>query len=219
MAGLGRELPAEARRALVTRGHAVDVAANREDVHWLVETAQFDALLLFAVEAPADLIAALRTAEEWSPMLVVLPASRTAPQVVADLLDAGADDVMRDPCDIEELHARVRSLARRRLAARPTILQVADLVLDPARHTVRRGEHEIELHPRKFAVLAEFMKRPAQILTRTDLIDRVFAGDYDGTSNVVDSYVSHLRAKLDKPFGRQTIKTIRGVGYWLDPEA
>ncbi|MGQ0464808.1 MAG: response regulator transcription factor [Sporichthyaceae bacterium] len=203
----------------MTRGHAVDIAANREDVHWLVETAQFDALLLFATEAPADMIATLRTAAEWSPMLVVLPDSRTAPRVVADLLDAGADDVMRDPWHIEELHARVRSLARRRLVARPTILQVADLVVDPARLTVHRGEHAIDLQPRKIAVLVELMKHPAQILTRTELIDRVFAGDYDGTSNVVDSYVSHLRAKLDKPFGRNTIKTIRGVGYWLDPEA
>jgi two-component system OmpR family response regulator len=218
LASLDHDPRAELRKDLLTRGYAVDTAEVPEDVLWHVESAGFDVVLLCAGEPQGALISRIREVESWPPVLAVLPAATADTHVVAELLDAGADDVLRAPYDGEELHARVRALARRPVHRRPTVLRVADLTLDPAQQTVRRGGHSIDLQPRKFAVLAELMRRPGEILTRSHLIDRVFSGGYDGTSNVIDAYVSHIRNKIDKPFGRQTIKTVRAVGYCLDPQ-
>lgn len=219
LARLATDIDRGVRRALAAEGYAVDIARDRDDILWSVDTASFDAVLLFADDAPTKLVARIRDAEAWPPILVVMPREQADGGAVAQTLDAGADDVLRAPYDTSELQARVRSLMRRRPEPRPTVLRVGDLTLDPALHLVQRGSCRIDLHPKKFAVLAELMRRPGVILSRTYLIDRVFAGDYDGTSNVIDSYVSQIRTKIDKPFGRQTIKTIRAVGYVLDPQA
>lgn len=219
VACLDRRLRPELRRELLARGCTIDLVDSVEDVLWRLWSGSFDAVLLAGSEPPIDLLVRLRAAEVWPPVLALLPAEVATPSVVAELLDAGADDVVRVPWDVVELHARIRSLGRRSPRRRPTVLRVGDLTLDPAQQTVCRGDRLIELQPRKFAVLAELMRYPGEILSRSHLMDRVLPGDYDGDSNVIDCYVSHLRTKVDKPFDRHTIKTVRSVGYRLDPRA
>jgi two-component system OmpR family response regulator len=217
LANLDHQRRSELRRDLVSRGYAVDAVDVAEDLLWCVESASFDVVMVCAREAPTELVARIRAAEAWPPVLAVVPATAAGTHTIAEVLDAGADDVLCAPYEGAELQARIRALARRSVQRRPAVLRVADLTLDPAHQTVLRGSHPIKLQPRKFAVLAELMRRPGEILSRTHLIDRVFSGEYDGTSNVIDAYVSHIRTKIDKPFGRNTIKTVRAVGYCLDP--
>ncbi len=209
----------ELRNDLLSRGFGVDVVETIDDVLWRMAAVSFDAVVLHCSQPPRELIGRIRASDLWPPVLAVLPTEQMSPALIAELLDRGIDDVLRAPYDDTELHARIRSLARRSPHPRPTLLRVGDLTLDPALQLVRRGTQVIDLQPRKFAILTEMMRHPGEILSRSYLIDRVLSGDYDGTSNVIDCYVSHLRTKVDKPFGRHTIKTVRAVGYRLDPRA
>jgi two-component system OmpR family response regulator len=149
----------------------------------------------------------------WVPVLLL-----TACQSVTDRvqgLDAGADDYLTKPFALAELLARVRAVTRRKPAGRPAVPQVADLTLDPVAHTVHRGSEEIAVSPREFALLHELMRHPGQVLARAWLTDHVFDFAHDG-SNVVDVYIRYLRDKIDRPYGRQSIRTVRGVGYRLE---
>jgi two-component system OmpR family response regulator len=145
----------------------------------------------------------------------------TARDAVADRvagLDSGADDYLVKPFALAELHARLRSLARRAAAERPAVLEVGDLSLDPARGVVRRGAAEIGLSAKEFALLEAFMRRPGIVLTRTQLLEHAWDFAYEAQSNVVDVYVRRLREKIDRPFGRHTLTTVPGVGYVLREE-
>jgi two-component system OmpR family response regulator len=130
-------------------------------------------------------------------------------------LDAGADDYLTKPFSLAELLARLRALVRRGGVERPTELVVDDLKLDPASRRVWRGETEIALSPKEFALLETFMRRPGQMLTRLQLIEHAWDFAYENRSNVVDVYVRYLREKVDRPFGRDSIETVRGAGYRL----
>jgi two-component system OmpR family response regulator len=130
-------------------------------------------------------------------------------------LDSGADDYLVKPFALAELHARLRSLTRRGTTERPAVIEVGDLVLDPARHQVKRGSDEIELSAKEFALLETLMRRPGEVLSRFDLIEHAWDMAYDARSNVVDVYVRRLREKVDRPFGRSSIETVRGAGYRL----
>jgi two-component system, OmpR family, response regulator len=136
-------------------------------------------------------------------------------------LDAGADDYVTKPFAFAELLARLRALARRAAPERPAVIAVGDLVLDPATHGVRRGEAEIDLSPKEFALLETFMRRPNRVLSRFDLLEHAWDYSYENRSNVVEVYVRYLREKIDRPFGEQSLETIRGAGYRLrrEPES
>jgi two-component system, OmpR family, response regulator len=133
-------------------------------------------------------------------------------------LDAGADDYLTKPFSFAELLARLRALMRRGATERPPVLRVGDLELDPATRSVARDGSSIDLTAREFALLEYLMRHPGEVLTRTRLIEHVWDFAYEGDSNVVDVYVRYLRNKVDRPFGRDQIETVRGAGYRLRAE-
>jgi two-component system, OmpR family, response regulator len=204
------------RRGFGENGYAVDVAANGADALWLATEAQFDAVVLDVMLPDMDgfkVCRSLRDAGCWAPVLML-----TARDAVDDRvrgLDAGADDYVVKPFSFAELSARVRALLRRGAQARPTVLQVGDLRLDPALHQVWRGDDEIKLSPKEMALLELLMRHPDEVVTRTQILEHVWDFAFDGLSNVVDQYVSYLRKKIDKPFRRNDLQTVRGVGYRL----
>jgi two-component system OmpR family response regulator len=187
---------------------------------WRITESDYDAVVLDAMIPPPDGFAVcrkIRAADRWVP--VVMLTARDSVQDKVDGLDAGADDYLTKPVDLAELFARIRALTRRDPLERPTELRVGDLVLDPARRSVRRGGTPIALSAKEFALLQELMRRAGETLSRTYLIEHVWDFAYDGGSNVVDVYVRYLRDKVDRPFDRTTIQTVRGAGYRLDPDA
>ena len=158
----------------------------------------------------------MRAEGRWAPVLML-----TARDAVPDRirgLDAGADDYLTKPFALAELFARLRAITRRDPLEHPVVMVAGDLSLDPVSRIVRRGGADVALSPKEFALLHELMRRPGEVLSRTHLIDHVWDFAYDGGSNIVDVYVRYLRAKVDRPFGRHTIRTVRGAGYRLDPD-
>ncbi|HEX3826249.1 MAG TPA: response regulator transcription factor [Sporichthyaceae bacterium] len=202
------------------QGYAVDSARTGDDALWKVRENPYDVIVLDAMIPPPDgfeVCKQIRDEGRWAPVLML-----TARDAVADRirgLDVGADDYLTKPFALDELHARLRAVTRREPAERPVALAVNDLTIDPVTRVVTRGGVEILLSPKEYALLGEFVRRPGEVLSRTHLIEHVWDFAYDGTSNIVDAYVKHLRSKIDRPFGRDTIKTVRAVGYRLDPDA
>jgi two-component system OmpR family response regulator len=207
-------------RGLRRAGYAVDTVATGTDAVWTIVENDFDAVILDAmIPAPDgfEVCRQIRERQRWVPVLMLTARDGTHDKVRG--LDAGADDYLTKPFAFDELLARVRALTRREPAQRPVVLRVGDLALDPATRSVHRGTAPIPLSAKEFALLQELMRRAGETLTRTYLIEHVWDVAYDGGSNVVDVYVRYLRDKVDRPFGRDTIRTIRGAGYRLDPDA
>lgn len=204
------------KRGLEEEGHAVDVAHDGPEGLWLATENPYAAILLDVMLPGFDgfeLCRRIREAGVWAPVLML-----TARDAVNDRvrgLDAGADDYLVKPFSLLELAARLRALARRDDRSRPVVLSEGDLRLDPATKRVWRGGVEIPLSPKEFSLLELFLRHPGQVLTRSQIIDAVWDFAYDGTSNVVDQYVKYLRHKVDVPFGRRDIETVRGMGYRL----
>jgi two-component system OmpR family response regulator len=155
----------------------------------------------------------LRDAGVWSPVLMLTARNAVEDRVAG--LDAGADDYLQKPFAFAELLARLRALARRGAEERPAVIEVGDLRLDPATRQVWRGDVEVQLSAKEFALLETFMRRPGQVLSRYQLLEHAWDYAYENRSNVVDVYVRYLRDKVDRPFGRRSLETVRGAGYRL----
>jgi len=208
------------KRALEEEGYAVDVAARGEDAVWFGTENPYDAIVLDVMLPDLDgfeVSRRLREAGRWSPVLMLTARDAIVDRVAG--LDAGADDYLTKPFSFAELLARLRALVRRGAAERPPVIRVDDLELDPASRTVTRSGTSIDLTAREFSLLEYLMFHAGEVLTRTQLIEHVWDFAYDGDSNVVDVYVRYLRNKVDRPFGRDSIKTVRGVGYRLQDGA
>jgi two-component system, OmpR family, response regulator len=202
------------RRALEREGYAVDVAPNGLEALWYGREHDYDAIVLDVMIPPPDgfeVVRQLRQSHRWAPVLLLTARDQVDDRVTG--LDAGADDYLTKPFAVRELAARVRALTRRALPERPSILHVDDLTLDQATHVARRGDCEIPLSPKEYSLLQELMRHPGQPLTRVHLIAHVWDFAFDAASNVVDVYIGYLRDKVDRPFGVQSIETVRGVGY------
>ena len=204
------------QRGFADEGYAVDVSTDGTDALWMATENPFDAIVL-DVMLPGkngyEVCRELRAADRWAPIIMLT--ARDAVDERVQGLDAGADDYLPKPFSFAELSARVRALVRRGAQERPTVVEVGDLRLDPARHRAWRGPTELELSPKEMALLELLMRHPDDVITRTQILEHVWDFAYDGLSNVVDQYVSYLRKKIDKPFGRTDLQTVRGVGYRL----
>jgi two-component system OmpR family response regulator len=211
-----RKLGELLRRGLGEEGYAADLADRGEEALWMAQAVPYDAIVLDVMLPGADgfeICRRMRGSGVWAPVLML-----TARDAVDDRvsgLDAGADDYLTKPFAFEELLARLRALTRRAPVERPPVLQVADLRLDPAAHRAWRGDQELDLSAKEFALLELFMRRPGVTLSRTQLLDGAWDIAFESRSNVVDVYVRYLREKVDRPFGHHSIETIRGVGYRL----
>jgi two-component system OmpR family response regulator len=204
------------RRGLRKEGMAADVAITGEDALWMAEATEYDAIILDVMLPGIDgfeVCRRLRSEGVWSPILMLTARDAVRDRVAG--LDVGADDYLTKPFSYAELLARLRALVRRGPVERPTELEVGSLRLDPARHKVWRGKTEIDLSPKEFSILETFMRRPGEVLSRYQLLEQAWDYDYENRSNVVDSYVRFLRKKVDRPFGVESLETVRGAGYRL----
>jgi two-component system, OmpR family, response regulator len=203
-------------RGLVEEGYAVDLASTGADAMWLATEVDFDAIVLDVVLPDIDgfeVSMRLRKAGRIAPTLMLTARDDVSDRVRG--LDAGADDYLTKPFALEELLARLRSLLRRGPQGRLPTITSGDLTLDPAAHTVRRGGTEIELTPKEFALLRYLMQYPNDAISRARLLEHVWDFAFDGDPNIVDVYIGYLREKIDRPFDRHSIQTVRGIGYRL----
>ncbi|WIE82016.1 response regulator transcription factor [Curtobacterium sp. MCPF17_021] len=204
------------RRGLEAEGWAVDVANDGVDGLWHAREFRYDAIVLDLMMPGLSgwaVCAQLRADGDWTPVLMLTAKDGEWDQVEA--LDAGADDYVTKPFSHPVLVARLRALVRRGARERPTVLTLGDLVVDPAARTAARGETPVELTSREFAVLEYLARHPGQVRSKRDVIENVWDVDFEGDPNIVEVYVGHLRRKLDRPFGRAAIETVRGAGYRL----
>ena len=204
------------RRGLGDEGGVVDVASSGEDGLWMAAATPYDAVILDVMLPGIDgfeTCRRLREQDVWTPVLVLTARDAVGDRVAG--LDGGADDYLVKPFSFAELSARLRALVRRTSPERPPVISVGDLRLDPATRRAFRGDTEIELSAKQFALLEAFMRRPGEVLSRLELLERAWDFAYENRSNVIDVYVGYLRDKLDRPFGVESIETVRGAGYRL----
>ncbi len=206
------------RRALRGEGVAADVAMRGEDALWMVAATRYDAVVLDVMLPGIDGIETcrrLRSSGVWTPVLMLTARTQLEDRVAG--LDGGADDYLAKPFELAELTARLRALVRREPIHRPTLLEVGDLRLDPASRRVWRADQPVDLSPKCFGLLEALMRQPGVVLSRFQLLEAVWDGDYENRSNVIDQHVRALRDRIDRPFRARSIETIRGIGYRLDP--
>ena len=204
------------RRGLEAEGFATDVAANGVDGLWMAREHPYDAIVLDILLPGMNgykVCAELRAAGVWTPILMLTAKDGDLDE--AEALDTGADDYVTKPFSYVALVARLRALIRRGGAERPAVLEAGDLRLDPAEHRAWRGDVELSLTARELALLEYLLRCEGSVCSKTDIVDHVWDGSFDGDLNIVEVYVGHLRAKIDRPFGRSSIRTVRGAGYRL----
>ena len=202
------------KRGLVADGHAVDLAVTGDYALARVRATDYDAIVLDVMLPGADGFAiceALRFAGVWAPVLMLTARDSVEDRVRG--LDCGADDYLTKPFSFAELAARLRALSRRVATERPSMLEVGDLRLDPATMQAHRGDSVIDLSAKEYALLEGLMRRAGQVVSRFDLLEHAWDSRFESRSNVVDVYIRYLREKIDRPFGRDSIETVRGAGY------
>jgi DNA-binding response OmpR family regulator len=204
---------------LTEHGYAVDIARDGETGLELARTNNYDAIILDILLPGMNgyrICAALREENIWTPILMLT--AKAGDYDHAEALDTGADDFLAKPFSFVVLVAHLRALLRRTGRKRPAVLTAGDLRLDPAAHRCFRGDVEIELTPRQFSMLEYLMHHTGDVCSKADIIEHVWDQNYDGDPNIVEVYVGHLRRRIDVPFGRQSIQTVRGSGYRVDPD-
>ena len=204
------------KRGLAAEGMAVDLAADGVEGLWKATSTQYDVIVL-DVMLPGlsgyEVLKRTRAAQVWSPILMLT--AKDGEYDVADALDLGADDYLVKPFSFVVLLARVRALQRRGVRARPALLTAGDLVIDPAARTCTRNGTGIALTPKEFSVLEFLATHPDEVMTKTEILAGVWDENFEGDSNIVEVYIGYLRRKVDAPYGRRSIGTVRGVGYRL----
>jgi two-component system OmpR family response regulator len=204
------------QRTLRREGLGVDIANSGEAAIQRATATDYDAIVLDLMLPGVDgfeTCRRLRAEGVWSPTLMLTARSEVENRVRG--LDSGADDYLVKPFSVDELLARLRALTRRGARPRPAVLEVDDLRLDPASRRAWRGQVELLLTPREFSLLEVFMRHPGEVLERFELLEHVWDDSYENRSNVIEVYVGYLRDKLDRPFGRHSLQTVRGAGYRL----
>ncbi|ERG64029.1 hypothetical protein L332_06090 [Agrococcus pavilionensis RW1] len=211
-----RRLAEAVRHGLAAEGFNVDWADNGVDGLWKAKEQQYDVVVLDIMLPGLNgykVCEGMRAAGIWTPVLMLTAKDGEYDQ--ADAFDLGADDYLIKPFSFIVLVARLRALVRRGAPERPVALSVGDLSLDPVRHRVDRGGTQIALTPREFGLLEFLMRHPDEVVTKTQIVDAVWDAAFEGDHNVVEVYIGYLRKKIDQPFGRTSIRTVRGVGYRL----
>ena len=202
------------RRGLEAEGFAVDTAANGVDGLWMAQEHSYDAIVLDIMMPGMNgytVCERLRAEGDWTPILMLT--AKDGEWDEAEALDTGADDFLSKPFSFVVLVARLRAILRRGAAPRPAVLEVGDLHLDPATREVHRGSARVELTAREFAVLEHLMRRPGEVVSKIDLLRDVWGHESDADPNVVEVYMGYLRKKVDAPFDRRSLITVRGAGY------
>lgn len=204
------------RRGLAEDGMVVDIVGRGADALWMTQAAQYDAVILDVMLPAMDgfqTCRRLREAGMWAPVLMLTARHAVEDRVTG--LDSGADDYLAKPFSFAELSARLRALRRRQPLPRPAVLAVGTLRLDPAAHRVWRTGTQIALPAKQFSLLETFMRRPGEVLSRSQLLEAAWDYHYENRSNIIDVYVRYLRERVDRPFGLQSIETVRRAGYRL----
>jgi two-component system, OmpR family, response regulator len=211
-----KRLAAGLRKGLEAEGFAVDVALDGADGLWMAREHAYDAVVLDIMLPGMNgykVCATLRQDGVWTPILMLTAKDGDWDEVEA--LDTGADDYLTKPFAYAVLVARLRALLRRGARERPVVLEAGDIRLDPATRRAWRGEVEVELTPRELALLEFLLHRRGEVVSKREILEHVWDYDFEGDSNIVEVYVWHLRSKLDRPFGRDAMQTVRGAGYRL----
>jgi two-component system OmpR family response regulator len=206
------------RLGLTEEGFAVDVAGDGQEALWFASEVSYDAIILDLMLPKLNgfkVCKRLRDRDDWTPILMLTAKEGHLDE--AEGLDTGADDYLTKPFAFVVLLARLRSLLRRKGNTQRVTLEAGDLTLDPATHQVRRGGVIIEVTPREFAILEYLLTHSGEAITKQTLLEHVWDFDFDGGPNIVEVYVGSLRKKIDAPFGKTAIVTVRGAGYMLDP--
>jgi two-component system OmpR family response regulator len=204
------------RVGLVSEGFVVEVGADGADGLWRGTEGEFDVIVLDIMLPKLngyDVLRTLRARDVWTPVLMLTAKDGEYDQ--ADAFDLGADDYLTKPFSFVVLTARLRALQRRGAPERPSVLTAGDLSLDPARRRVSRGDTVLTLTPREYGVLEFLLRNKGTVLSKAQILAAVWDAHYDGDDNIVEVYVGYLRRKIDTPFGRQAIETVRGMGYRL----
>jgi DNA-binding response OmpR family regulator len=203
-------------RGLEADGFAVDVALNGTDGLWMAQENAYDAIVLDIMLPGINgyrICATLRDAGDWTPILMLTAKDGELDE--SEALDLGADDYLTKPFHHVVLVARLRALMRRGARERPATLSAGDLRLDPAAHHAWRGDAQLDLTAREVSVLEYLLRRAGEVVSKREMLEHVWDDDFEGDSNIVEVYVRHLRKKIDIPFGRSSIETVRGAGYRL----